>query len=171
MILNTVYSQSGSQVFTTLVTPNHGGNMYITETNPLTSYQALLNAIEQGHIDDTGNIWTNYSPCPVCARALLGHYNKASNKPTIHVARIFTDNNTFGAAVTSLQCLAKLEYEGFSIMPWDFNKFKQYITESCANEIDERDEGNFKEEYMKLVTQVEFIHEVSQNSHANSWCD
>ena len=55
-------------------------------------------------------------------------------------------------------------------MPWDFDKFKKYITESCANEIDERDEGKFKEEYMKLVAQVGFIHEVSQNSHANSWC-
>ena len=78
MILNTV---SGSQVFATLVTPNHGRDMYITDGletiyKPLKSYQNMFNAIEQGHIDDTGNIWANYSPCPICARALVHHYNK-----------------------------------------------------------------------------------------------
>ena len=172
MILNTVYPPSGLKVFTTLVTPNHGGNMYISETEPLSTYQALLNAIDSGNINDTGLIWTNYSPCPVCARALVGHY-KNSDKPAIHIAQIYTNNNTYGEAITSLQCLAKLEHEGFSIMPWDFNQFKQYINESCANKIDERDEGNskFNEEYMKLVSQVEVIHEVSQSSHANSWCE
>ena len=133
MILNTVYSQSGSQDFTTLVTPNQGGNMYISKTKPLSTYQDLLNAIEQGHIDDTGNIWTNYSPCPVCVRVLLDHYSKASNKPTIHIARIFTESDMYVDAVTSLQCLAKLEHVGFRIIPWDFNQFKQYINELCAN--------------------------------------
>ena len=171
MILNTVYSPSGLQVFTTLVTPNHGGNMYISETRPLSTYEDLVNAIEQGHIDDTGNIWTNYSPCPVCARTLLNHYSKASNKPTIHIAQIYTENDTYVDAVTSMQCLAKMEHVGFSIMPWNFNQFKRYINESCANRIDERNERMFKEEYMKLVAHVEFIHQVSQISHASSWCE
>ena len=172
MILNTVYPQSGSQVFATLMTPNHGRNMYITETRPLNGYYSMLNDIEQSHIEDTGNIWTNYSPCPTCVLALLNYYNKPGNdKPTIHVARIYTESNKFSDAVSSLQCLAKLEHVGFSILPWDFNAFKQYISESCANEIDEHDETYFFEEYMKLGTQLEFIHQLSQNKHANSWCD
>ena len=172
MILNTVYPQSGSQVFATLMTPNHGRNMYITEFNPLNGYYSILNDIEQSIIEDTGNIWTNYSPCPRCVLALLDHYNKPGNdKPTIHVARIYTESNKFSDAVSSLQCLAKLEHVGFSILPWDFNAFKQYISESCANEIDKHGENYFLEEYMKLGTQLQFIHQLSRNLHANSWCD
>lgn len=173
MILNTVYPQSGSQVFATLMTPNHGRNMYITETNALYSYYSMLNDFEQSHIEDTGNIWTNYSPCPNCVLALLNHYNKPGNdKPAIHVARIYTESNKFEDAVRSLQCLAKLEHVGFSILPWDFIAFKQFISESCVKEISEHDEkSDFSEEYMKLVTQIEFIHQLSQSSHANSWCE
>lgn len=173
MILNTVHPQSGSQIFATLMTPNHGRNMYITETDALHGYYSMLNDIEQSHIEDTGNIWTNYSPCPYCVLALLNHYNKPGNdKPTIHVARIYTKSSKFDDAVRSLQCLAKLEHMGFSILPWDFNAFKQLISESCAKEIAERDEeGEFSEEYMKLTTQIEFVHQLSQSSHANSWCE
>ena len=173
MILNTVYPQSGSQVFATLMTPNHGRDMYITEIDALNIYYSMLNDIEQSHIEDTQNIWTNYSPCPHCVLALLDHYNKPGNdKPTVHVARIYTQSNKFNDAIRSLQCLAKLEHVGFSILPWDFSAFKQYISESCAKEIGERDEiNNFSEEYMKLVTQIEFIHQLSQSPHANSWCE
>ena len=173
MILDTVYPQSGSQVFTTLMTPNHGRNMYVTETNAINAYYSMLNGIEHGHIDDTGNIWTNYSPCPNCVLVLLNHYNKPGNdKPTIHVARIYTESNKFDDAVRSLQCLAKLEHVGFSILPWDFNAFKQFTSESCAKEIGERDEkSEFTMEYMKLTSQIEFIHQLSQSSHANSWCE
>ena len=115
MILNT---QSGSQVFTTLITPNHGQNMYTTETesdhDPINIYRSMINDIEHSHVAERGNIWANYSPCPLCAKALLSHYGK-TDKPTIHVARIYTASNNISDVVKSLQCLAKLEHEGFSI--------------------------------------------------------
>ena len=172
MILNTLYPQSGSQVFATLITPNHGRNMYFTETDPpINIYRNLINDIEHSQVGETGNIWANYSPCPQCAMALLNHYNKPGNdKPTIHVARIYTASNKFSDAVRSLQCLAKLEHVGFSIVPWDFEAFKQFVSESCVQEIDEHNNQNFFNEYQELVRQLVFINQLSQSSHANSWC-
>ena len=111
---------------------------------------------------------------PLCAKALLNHYKPDSGieKPTIHVAGIYTASNKFSDAVESLQCLAKLEHVGFSILPWDFNAFKQFVSESaCMQEINEHHENN-SIEYMKLVAQLGFIHQISEkNSHANSWCE
>ena len=76
-------------------------------------------------IRDSTNIWTNYSPYPTCVHALIGKYNKPDDiKPTVHVARIYTASNGLTHIIESLQCLGKLEHEGFSVQPWNFNELK-----------------------------------------------
>ena len=177
MILDTVYPVTGNHMpFTTLITPNRGLKMYITETNPLNAYQVMFNAIEHHIIPETGNIWTNYSPCPDCIAALFKHYNKPDDdKPTIHVARIYTKGSSFSDAVETLQCLAKLVHAGFSVVPWNFNEFKDhssFIHESCKTEIDTYvGSEKFSKEYLELVDHVGFIDQLSQNPHVNSWCE
>lgn len=60
MILDLIYPITGNPTpFTTLVTPDHGVNMYVNEIYPLTAYQIMLSGM-----GDTSNIWSNYSPCP-----------------------------------------------------------------------------------------------------------
>ena len=142
------------------------------EISPLTSYQVMIN-----RMGDTSNIWSSYSPCPTCARALLNHYNKPEDeKPTIHVAGLYTESNSLSHIVESLECLGKLVHMGFSIEPWNFNDFKApegvpVFMDVCNSDITTYYEsGNFTSAYMELEKIVTFIQQLGQSSHANSWC-
>ena len=129
-ILDTVYPVTGNRMpFTTLITPNRGLNMYSTETyidGPLNAYQAMLNHIKHDTISKTNNIWTNYPPCPYCIDALITHYEQR-DKPTIHVARVYTDDScSVSDTLKTQRCIAKLEHAGFSVVPWNFSEFKDH---------------------------------------------
>lgn len=173
MILDTVYPVTRNPIpFTNIITPDHGTIVYYDELSPLSAYRAMLEGISE-----TDNIWNSYSPCPSCARALLTHFNKPKlAKPTIHVARIYSESTKLTHVVESFQCLAKLVHEGFAIVPWDFNQFKTRddipaFIDTCISLIDAYyGDGNFTSAYMELVGQVTFIQELGQNPHANSWC-
>ena len=173
MILDTIYPITGNPTpFTTLVTPDHGVSMYVDEISPLTTYQVMID--EMG---DTSNIWTNYSPCPTCALALLSHYHKSEDeKPTIHVAGVYTESSSLTHVVESLECLGKLVHQGFSIEAWNFDEFKTpegvpVFLDGCISDINTYYEsGNFTSAYMELETVVTFIQQLGQSSHANSWC-
>ena len=177
-ILETVYNVTWNHIpTTTLITPNRGLNMYSTETNfvPLTTYQVMLNAIEHDdNIPETDNIWTNYPPCPDCIDALITHYEQR-DKPTIHVAQVFTDGSSFSDVLETLKCLAKLVHAGFSVVRWNFNEFKNhssFIHESCKQRIDTYfGSEEFNEKYSESVDHLEFINQLSQNPHVNSWCE
>ena len=169
MILNTVYSQTGVKVHSTIITPDQGKDVYIDESCPLTAYQHMI-----GNTNQPSNIWVNYSPCPHCVKALIKEYEKSSNKPTIHIAKFYTESSSIGDAVKSLQCLAKLKRLGFSLESWDFVEFnKSAVSEStCKDEIDERfRDAKFTSEYMKLGSQLEFVRQISETPHASSWCE
>ena len=173
MILDTLYPVTGNRVpFTSLVTSNHGTSIYSSEVAPLAAYQQMLEGI-----GETDNIWTNYSPCPSCVGALVNHYNNRNGeKPTIHVARIYTESTGLTHVVKSLQCLARLIHEGFDIEAWNFNEFKApagipAFVDSCTSIIDSYyGNGDFTSMYMELVTQVNFIQHLGKNPHAGSWC-
>ena len=174
MILDTVYPVTGNPVpFANIITPDRGTTVYSHELSPLSAYQGLLEGTTE-----TGNIWSSYTPCPSCARALLAHYDKADvEKPTIHVARIYSESSKMTHIVESFQCLARLIHEGFAIVPWDFNAFKTLngipmFVDDCTSVIDAYyGDSNFTSAYMELVSHVTFIQELGQNSHANSWCE
>ena len=169
-ILDTVYPITGNPTpYATLLTPDHGINMYFTEFDPLTAYQVML-----GGIGDASNIWTNYSPCPTCVRALLDKYNKPEDeKPTIHVAGIYTESNSVTHIVESLECLGKLVHGGFSIVPWNFKAPEGVpaFLDTCNSDIDVY-YGNsyFTSAYTKLERLVTFIQQLGANPHANLWC-
>ena len=173
MILDTVYPATGNPIpFTNIITPDHGTSVYFHELTPLSAYQQMLE-----RSTETDNIWANYSPCPSCARALLNHYNKPEDdKPTIHVARIYSESNSLTHVVDSFQCLAKLIHEGFDIIPWNFNEFKApagvpAFIDTCTSLIDVYyGYGNFTSAYMELENHVRFVQELGQNPNSNSWC-
>ena len=173
MILDTVHPVTGNPIpFTNIITPNHGTSIYTNELTPFLAYRDMLEEIAE-----TDNIWANYSPCPTCVQALLRHFNKPEvDKPTIHVARIYSESRKLTHVVESFQCLAKLIHEGFAIVPWDFDSFKVHggvpaFVDACTSVIDAYyADGNFTSVYMELVSQVTFIQELGQNPHANSWC-
>lgn len=168
IILNTVYSQTGGQVHTTLITPDQGKDVYTDEVNPLRAYQIMI-----GEVGQPSNIWANYSPCPDCVHALIKNYEKSTNKPTVHIAKIYTKSTQFNDTVEALQCLAKLKHVGFSLVEWNFAELnKTVISDStCKEEINERlRKKQFMTEYMKLASQLEFVRQISESSHANSWC-
>ena len=173
MILDTVHPVTGNPIpFINIITPDHGTTVYYDELSPLSAYRAMLEGISE-----TDNIWSSYSPCPSCARALFTHFNKPEvDKPTIHIARIYSESTKLTHVVESFQCLAKLVHEGFAIVPWDFDEFKTHdsipaFIDICTSVIDAYyGDGNFTSAYMELVSQVTFIQELGQNPHANSWC-
>ena len=173
MILDTVYPVTGNPIpFTNIITPDHGTTVFYNELSPLSAYQELLE-----EISETDNIWNSYSPCPSCARALRTYFNKPELvKPTIHVARIYSESTKLTHVVESFQCLAKLIHDGFAIVPWDFDKFKTRddvpaFTDTCMSVIGAYyGDGNFTSAYMELVSQVTFIQQLGLNPHAHSWC-
>ena len=169
MILDTVYPVTGNPTpFTNLVTSDHGTSIYSSEIAPLSAYQQMLE-----RIGETGNIWTNYSPCPSCVNALVTHFS-SGDKPTIHIARIYTESTSLTHVVESLQCLARLIHMGFDIVAWNFDKFSGIpaFVNSCTSVIDSYEgDSNFTSMYMELVTQVSFIQELGKNPHASQWCE
>ena len=168
MILNTVYSQAGGQVHTTLITPDQGKDVYTHEVNPLEAYQVMISEVGQ-----PSNIWANYSPCPHCVRALIKNYEKSANKPTVHITKIYTNSSQFIDTVEALQCLAKLKHVGFSLVQWSFVEFNKTVLSdsTCKEEINERFRNDqFAKEYMMLPSQLEFVRQIGESSHANSWC-
>lgn len=148
--------------------------MYTHELNdPLAAYQSMLDLTT----GDITNIWANYSPCPSCVRKLLDHYKEGDEKPTIYVARIFTESDGLSDVMTSLQCLAKLGHKGFKVVAWNFSTFHtpvdvQVLTEECKLAITTAyGQANFTSTLMELQKQVTFIQELGENTHASSWCE
>lgn len=165
VILDTVYPNTASPI---LVSPDRGYTVYSNDNNHLSAYQVMESRTE---VTDIKNIWANYSPCTDCVKLLISTYEKHDDKPTVHVGRIYTPGSTFKDAVLTLQCLARLKHDKFDIVPWNFEEFKSYTTAACDGEIDERlGNSSFNSEYMKLESQVQFIHQLSENPHAGTWC-
>ena len=171
----------------TLIIPDRDGDtMYTTESEPLEAYQMMLNKFKVNRIK-TGNIWVNYSPCPTCTAALLKHYTGNCNnnpgseddrndKPTIHIASIYTKSSNMTDIMETLQCLARLKHEGFDIVPWNFDEFKapqgvSVFVDECISVIDTYyGHDNFISAYMNLEKLLMFAKQLGENPHAGSWC-
>ena len=179
-ILDTIYPVTGNPaVYTNFITPNHGVTMYVHETDPLTTYQQMLNSYSNS-LNDIDIIWANFAPCPSCARTLIARYNKdelQNEKPTIYIARLVdytqTEQNV-SHVIQSLECLAKLKHEGFQIEAWNYETFKTYnggdaFLTTCNTVLEDyNDDGNFTEALSDLVRHVSFAQQLGDV--ANSWC-
>lgn len=174
--LDTIYPVSGSSNYATLLTPDHGVNMYVHDSDPLVAYQTMLND-HRNNLAGIDNIWANYPPCPDCVRALISRYDRdelANEKPKIYVGQIedFVGSN-LTHIVQSLKCLAKLIHEGFEIVAWNYSEFKdtESFLATCTTVIDTYyEDANFTLAISNLVTHVTFVQELGANPHANSWC-
>ena len=152
-----------NETLPTLITADRGKNMFIDASEPLEAYKKMIDIA-----DRLSNIWANYSPCLSCMSALV----KTRKKSTIHVASIYFESSTFRDAVKTLQCLANLQHVGFDIQAWNFTEFKSDMKEECGKVIDDQLENEqFSSEYKELESQVDFIHQLSENPRANSWCE
>ena len=150
----------------TVITPDHGLNTYVHDVDPMKAYQLLT-----ARTDVADDIWTNYSPCQFCAKALIRHFEKLNDKPTVHVGRIYVENNSLEDTIDTLHCLGKMQHLGFKIVAWDFNAFKSTLTEPCQTLITEHTkETHFMNEYSKLERQVKFIHKLGRIPDASTWC-
>ena len=168
MILNTLYPTTSSlRPHRTILTLDHGEKVYINDVTPLSAYQAMLDA-NPGTISD---IWANYSPCPYCARKLLDYYEDGDNKPTIHIARIYTESDDLSHVLESLKFLVKLKNKGFKIVAWNFNEFKASggFTNVCTSAITTAyANANFTSELQELGRRVTFIQALGDSKHADS---
>lgn len=178
-ILDTLYPATGNPVpFATIVTPNHGTDMYKQEISPLTAYQVMLGIHAP---EDIKHIWANFAPCPNCARALISHFSKKTEdeKPVIHIAQVIdsAQNKNFTHIIDSMKCLARLKKENFDIQAWNFNEFKgpddnpafiaacnMLITEYYAY-------ANFTSALEDLLTHVTFIEQLGENPYVHTWCN
>lgn len=172
MLLNTL-SPTTLVTHATILTPDHGKNMFINEIDR--PWDAYISMLEQTFGEIT-NIWANYSPCPRCVSKLLSHYKEGDDKPTIHVARIYAENETLSDIVTSLQCLAKLGKKGFKIVAWNFSEFKApngtpVLVDECISAITNAEGVDFTSAMMELDRHVTFIQALGENPHASSWCE
>ena len=79
------------------------------------------------------------APCPDCAIMLKENYNNQA-KPTINIARPYIGKGKSGNGNkdVNMQCLAMLVQEGFNLVPWNWNRFKAYLTNSqCQNALNQ----------------------------------
>ena len=177
MVLNTIYPTTDTLIpRATILTPDHGRNMYINDVNtPQNAYYSMLDSPSA----NTDHIWASYSPCPHCARSLLTRYKsdeEGATKPTLHVARVYSNSSDLSDIIQSLQCLAKLQREGFNIVSWNFNEFKAAegtsLSTDCLQAITTAyGVANFTSAYMELELYVRFIQQLGGNPHASSWCE
>ena len=81
------------------------------------------------------------APCPDCAMKLYNmYYNYNSPKPFIHISLPYRGRGKTGRGNKrlNLQCLTILVDAGFTIFPWNWRNFKEYITnDECKDAIDE----------------------------------
>ena len=159
-----------------ILTPDHGRNVYVGAGDHEVAYQMMLTS---GRFSNsTSHIWANYSPCRKCAHMLLNHTFKlgeGNNKPTLHVATVYSKTSNLSDIVQSLQCLAKLKHEGFEIETWNLEEFNGAegtpLNNSCAEAITTAyGRADFTSAYMDLEINVKFIKQLGDSPHASSWC-
>ena len=170
MMLDSLYPSTGNSLpFTTILTPNQGTDMYVDETNDIRAYQIMLITHASSRVD---HIWANYAPCPTCVRVLISHFDKETEKPVVHVARITDFTNRVN--VDTLKCLARLKREGFDIQAFNFNEFKSRsppFNESCNSLITTYYQSStFNLATETLQSHVTFIEQIGGNTHASTWC-
>lgn len=174
-VINTVEIVFGQQ--TTLksyIAVDYGSTIY-SEFEPLISLFLLFsqfdNPANQNSLPDT--LWMSRSPCPGCAKRIMADYNKHSIKPTIHVASFFTGNN-LEQTVESLKCLAKLKFLNYTVLPWDWNEFRDNLhNEDCKNAIGIAQENeDFLKKQSELLKILQFAEDLTQMPEdvLETWC-
>ena len=78
------------------------------------------------------------SPCPDCAMMLKQAFGAQLVKPTIYIARPYQGKGKCGNGNKKVNtaCLAMLAKAGFTLRPWDWPRFSEYLNVAdCKNTI------------------------------------
>ena len=172
--LNTIHPVNGNRLPTwNLITADRFTKVYANELDPNALYTRILS---QTPVEDLEVIWTNYAPCPDCAKSLITKYDKPElAKPIIYIGRLVNDtaSRDMKHVIRVLQCMAKLIHKGFEIRAWNVNEFKEaaVFTVACNTKIDEfNSNSNFTSAVSYLRSLQDFVGELGRNDHANTWC-
>ena len=174
-VINTVEIVFGTRsTLKTFVTVEYGSSMY-SEFEPLIALILLYSNYEGPSNSKTlpDKLWMSKSPCPACAKRIISDYHKEEVKPTVYVASLFTGNN-FIESLESLKCLVKLMYLNYTVLPWDWNEFREHLhNEDCRNAIGIALENEgFVEKQKELLTVLEFAQELTRlpENIIEDWC-
>ena len=94
-------------------------------------------------------IWLTNSPCTQCARNFIVRYAKSKQKPTIYVAHFYSSPPRGPRQQEeAIECLAKMMYNGFTVILWDWIKFSKdfLVTADCKKVVSDA--------YTKYIKQV-----------------
>ena len=86
--------------------------------------------------------WLTNTPCPQCAKNLISRYATSNVKPKIlavhfyyYIKPWFTQTQKVQSMEKSIECLARMMYNGFQFYLWDWTRFRNdfLVTPECKN--------------------------------------
>ena len=87
---------------------------------------------ENFDLNDVGKeLWINNSPCPRCALNLI-HAYQGYDKPVIAIAHFYVGG--YGEEL-ALHCLARMVANGFSLIPFNWIKYRNQLNYECRKDI------------------------------------
>lgn len=112
----------------------------------------------------------NFPPYANTSLYFIEKYGESEQKPVIGILGMF-GTETLGMAIDQLECLAKLKFIGFSLVPWEIDEFKTNVNDACREIIDQAvSSSGFTEELENVEHLIQFVTELSQNPNIKDWC-
>ena len=175
-----LYSSELENILQSVTSPSGHHFSYIVSNNlstvkELQALEAYIYFVNHNG-DESTNLWVNFSPCKECTHVLIDTYRRSSSKPIIHFAQLLTDeDNPVKSIIKSIECLVRLEHEGFSVRVWNWSTFRDnYLTvQDCKDDVNNAvTTREFMDAYMTVQYVDSFVHELAMNSGsvAGAWC-
>ena len=157
----------------TYLTIDYGKKVYKQLNKDTHAEDRVLDDDRNNALINANGIWLNNSLCPRCAKMIMRAYTGSEHKPTIHIQSVYIQQG-LDSTLNSLMCLARMLREGFNIVPWDWEMFKNNLginpRESCVRYIDEAiNNENFKTK-RKIVEKALGFLEAVKNCVKEEWC-
>ena len=109
------------------------------------------------------HFYLSSAPCPDCAMMLLNKYAHSQHKPTIYIARPYQGKGKSGVGnkAVNTMCLAMLVHAGFTVHPWNWSTFSNYLTDDqCKNVINHNHSGLQQRDHAMSQYLTEVAHAV-----------
>ena len=113
------------------------------------------------------HFYLSSAPCPDCAMMLLDKYAQSHHKPTIYIARPYQGKgkSKVGNKAVNTMCLAMLVHAGFTVHPWNWSTFSNFLTDDeCKNVI--TDDHNHSELQERYHAMSQYLSDVAKEIHA-----
>lgn len=113
---------------TCLLAPDNTLMMYKSK-NKTHAEQMFLDK-NAGNLSAFPLLWINNSPCVNCSQKLVNGYVHETTRPTIQAAHFY--RGTAGKEA-SLQCLANMVSDGFTLKAFDWNAFVLLVSDAACH--------------------------------------